>query len=89
MEKVNHPGHYLKQGRKECIEEMIEYFGIEAVKNFCLLNAFKYMYRQENKGGKEDIKKAIWYVKKYRELGGDILKIPEKSIKELAADIVE
>ena len=47
------------------------------------------MYRQENKGGKEDIKKAIWYVKKYRELGGDILKIPEKSIKELAADIVE
>lgn len=40
MEKVNHPGHYLKQGRKECIEEMIEYFGIEAVKNFCLLNAF-------------------------------------------------
>lgn len=67
---VNHPAHYQKEGRKECIEEMIDRFGVEAVKNFCLLNAYKYMYRHEAKNGQEDIDKAQWYLKKYAELGG-------------------
>ena len=70
-ENVNHPAHYQKEGRKECIEEMLDKFGVEAVKHFCLLNAYKYEYRHEMKGGKEDLAKAEWYIRKYNELGGD------------------
>ncbi len=65
---VNHPSHY-ETGKFECIEVMKEVFGIEAVQNFCLLNAFKYLYRCEHKANKEeDIKKANWYITKRTEL---------------------
>ena len=66
-ESVNHPSHY-NQGKYECIEVMIEVFGIEAVKHFCLLNAFKYNWRTGEKNGNEDIEKGIWYLNKYLEL---------------------
>ena len=69
---VNHPNHYNLPDRKECIEEMLDKFGAEAVRHFCLLNAYKYNYRHEMKGGSEDIAKAEWYMKKYAELGGDV-----------------
>jgi hypothetical protein len=68
---VNHPSHYNQPGRKECIEEMLDKFGIVAVRHFCLLNAYKYNYRHAMKNGVEDLQKADWYMKKYRELGGD------------------
>ena len=65
---VNHPSHY-ETGKFECIEVMKEVFGVEAVQNFCLLNAFKYLYRCNHKNNKtEDIKKADWYINKYLEL---------------------
>lgn len=64
---VNHPAHY-ETGRFECIDVMLETQGAEAVKGFCLCNAFKYLYRHNNKNGDEDIKKAIWYLNKYLEL---------------------
>ena len=65
---VNHPAHY-ETGKFECIEVMKEVFGIEAVQNFCLLNAFKYIYRCNHKNNKtEDIKKANWYINKHLEL---------------------
>ena len=64
---VNHPSHY-NQGKYECIEVMVETFGIEAAKNFCLLNAFKYIWRAGEKNGREDIEKAIWYLNKYLEV---------------------
>jgi hypothetical protein len=60
--------HYNKPGRKECIEEMIEVFGVEDVKTFCLLNAYKYEYRHDLKGGEEDMQKYKWYLNKYAEL---------------------
>lgn len=64
---VNHPTHY-QTGKFECIDVMIETQGVEAVCNFCLCNAFKYLYRSKRKNGLEDIKKAIWYLNKYVEL---------------------
>lgn len=67
---VNHPSHY-ETGKFECIDVMIETQGVEAVKHFCICNAFKYLYRHSNKNGTEDIKKAIWYLNKYVELDGD------------------
>lgn len=66
-EEINHPDRYAG-GKFECIEVMADVFGEESVKDFCLLNAFKYIWRQEKKGGAHDVKKAIWYLNKYIEL---------------------
>lgn len=61
---VNHPPHY--EGRFECIDVMGDCYGEEAVKAFCLGNAFKYIYRCNKKFNKlEDVEKAIWYLNKY------------------------
>ena len=64
---VNSPTHY-NQGKFECIDVMREVYGTRAVENFCILNAFKYLWRAEYKNGDEDIKKAIWYLNKRLEL---------------------
>ena len=66
---VNSPAHY-NQGKYECIDVMVETFGIEAAKHFCLLNAFKYIWRTGEKNGREDIEKAVWYLNKFLELEG-------------------
>ena len=66
-DNVNHPLHY-ETGKFECIDVMLETQGLEAVKNFCICNAFKYIYRHNNKNGLEDVKKAKWYLDKYIEL---------------------
>ena len=63
-EQVNHPSHYCKAGRKECIVEMEEKYGAEATAIFCLTNAYKYLYRAGNKFGNsanQDVAKAQWY----------------------------
>jgi len=67
MNNVNHPSHY-NQGGIECIDAMISAFGVEAVKNFCKCNAFKYMWRSQDKNGFEDLEKAKWYIDKFKEL---------------------
>ena len=66
-DNVNHPSHY-ETGNFECIDVMIEKQGIDAVLDFCICNAFKYLYRHINTTGLEDIKKAKWYIEKYIEL---------------------
>ena len=68
---VNRPPHYNRDGAMECIEEMELIFGREAVKHFCLCNAWKYRYRAADKNGEEDIKKSDWYLRKYKELCGE------------------
>ena len=65
---VDHPSHYQSENGMECIEEMILVFGKEAVKNFCLCNVWKYRYRASEKNGQEDMDKAHWYMKKFKEL---------------------
>lgn len=70
---VNHPSHYNAEGRKECIVEMEELFGKEAVITFCKLNAYKYKYRASLKGNAvEDIKKARWYEDYAKKLAGEM-----------------
>jgi hypothetical protein len=74
-DKVNNPSHYqsyIKDGI-DCITAMQHAFGIEATATFCKLNAFKYNWRASSKNGNEDIQKAIWYLNKYLELGGESL----------------
>jgi hypothetical protein len=60
---VNHPTHY-ETGKFECIEVMEDVFGADAVKDFCICNAFKYLWRHKHKNGLEDLKKAAWYLNK-------------------------
>ena len=67
-DNVNHPEHY--QGKNECIDVMVAMFGVEAVKHFCMCNAYKYRFRADKKNGAEDIEKAEWYESKLIELGG-------------------
>lgn len=65
---VNHPPHY-ETGKFECFDVMREVYGDDAVRDFCLLNAFKYLYRCERKGKKaEDVKKAVWYLTRWLNL---------------------
>lgn len=71
MSNVNHPIHYCKEGRKECIAEMLDLFGVEATRHFCLLNRYKYRYRFDMKNGDEDLEKAAWYEEKFLALGGE------------------
>lgn len=54
---VNRPAHYTSGGI-ECIDAMQAAFGVEAVKDFCLCSAFKYLCRHRNKNGVEDLKKC-------------------------------
>lgn len=66
---INHPSHY-ETGKFECFDVMMEALEVEKVKDFCLCNAFKYVYRSQRKNGTEDIQKARWYLDKYIELDG-------------------
>lgn len=67
-EAVNHPAHYTRY-KHECIDEMIAMFGVDAVKDFCRCNAYKYRYRAGAKGdASEDLKKAEWYMDKLMQL---------------------
>ena len=56
------PDHYKSQTSLECIEAMRMAFGDTAVSDFCICNAWKYIWRWKNKNGKEDLKKAMWYL---------------------------
>lgn len=65
MSKDNiNPSHYKDSCSIECIEAMLVAFGAEATFDFCVCNAFKYLWRYKNKNGEEDIEKAKWYTNK-------------------------
>ena len=86
MEMVNHPAHYKRTGRKECIEEIREKYGDEICAVFCLTNAYKYLYRQGLKGSAEEDKgKAIWYYKYY--MGLDVVCRPGSALHKLSQDV--
>ena len=66
---VNHPSHYNLPDRKECIDEMIDIYGLKDVAKWCEITAYKYKYRAGHKGSVvEDMSKAAWYIIKAREL---------------------
>ena len=60
---VNSPPHYQREGI-ECIDAMVHAFGEDAVRTYARLCAFKYQWRADMKGKKdEDLKKAVWYLR--------------------------
>lgn len=58
---VNHPQHYCKGG-VECIEAIRASMTDEAFAGYCKGNVMKYIFRYENKGGVEDLNKALVYL---------------------------
>lgn len=65
-EQINHPSHYKKEGRKECIDEMVDNYGVEDTVIWCIITAKKYLYRAGEKEGNsalQDILKSKWYLK--------------------------
>jgi len=58
-ERVNHPDHY-NQGSMEVIDAID---GLGFAEGFCVGNIIKYVSRHEYKNGKEDLDKALWYLK--------------------------
>ena len=70
-DQVNNPSHYQSMTgglNIDCITAMRAAFGDDVVTDFCICNAFKYIWRHQSKNGKQDIEKAIWYLNKYLEL---------------------
>ena len=67
FDAVERPQHYASTSI-ECIDAMVETQGTKAVVDFCVCNAFKYLWRHNSKNGDEDIKKANWYLNKAVEL---------------------
>jgi hypothetical protein len=59
---INRPAHYT-QGDIECIDAMVSAFGEARVLSWAEINAFKYLWRADKKGGQQDISKAIWYLR--------------------------
>lgn len=67
-DNINHPKHYEGSCSIECIDMMEMVFGREALSWYCLINAFKYMWRWKSKNGVEDLDKASWYFDKYNHI---------------------
>jgi len=61
---INSPPHY-RDTDIECIDVMEMVFGKTAVRWYCLLNAFKYVWRctKKHDGETDCVKKAIWYLR--------------------------
>ena len=68
QDNVNNPKHYAGSCSIECIDAMQMAYGKYVVHNFCICNAFKYLWRHKNKNGMEDLNKAEWYINKAEEL---------------------
>ena len=95
-EQVNHPSHYQKNGRKECIVEMEEKYGAEMTAVFCLMNAYKYIYRAGEKDVNSEMQdnlKAKWcfdYANKLiKEYGGLFVNTMSIQDSDLYLDIRE
>lgn len=90
---VNHPKHYTSGTLGiEVISTMEMCNTREEFMGYLRCNALKYISRFENKNGLEDVKKCVWYVKKYLAMQGleekdckdeeayNVLKIVENSV---------
>jgi len=60
---VNSPDHYVAQGSIECIEAIEAQLTPEEFRGFLKGNVAKYVWRERHKGGREDLRKAQWYLK--------------------------
>lgn len=60
---VNSPQHYKRDGI-ECIDAMVQVYGLQRVQEYAEISAFKYQWREGLKGDSTtDKKKKIWYTR--------------------------
>ena len=64
---VNHPSHYADSGSIECIEAIEAQLTTEEYQGYLRGNCVKYLWRWRNKGGKTDIDKCQWYLKRLQQ----------------------
>ena len=76
-DNVNHPSHYEASTSIECIEAMEITFGKANVAVFCVLNAYKYIWRHKHKNGLEDLEKAQWYLDRVESYGVEDVNIDQ------------
>ena len=67
---VYSPDHY-NQGDVECIDAIESALTPEEFEGFCKGNIIKYVWRENHKGGKEDLQKAVWYLQRLIQNGRD------------------
>lgn len=60
--EINSPPHYTA-GAVECIDALRAVLGPQGFRAYCLGNVIKYLWRAEHKGGTQDMKKALWYMR--------------------------
>lgn len=61
---VNHPAHYTA-GKMECIDALeAATEGLTGINAVCTANAIKYLWRWKNKGGAQDLRKAVWHIER-------------------------
>ncbi len=65
IDMVNSPPHY-NDGGIECIDAIEASMTQQAFRGYLKGNMLKYIWRYENKGGKQDLDKANWYLTKLR-----------------------
>lgn len=69
---VNHPSHYNLPDRKECIDEMIDIYGLKDVAKWCEITAYRCKYRARRASSftnfVQGMHEAAWYTDKAREL---------------------
>ena len=88
-DNVNHPEHYAEGCSLECIDVMELVFGREKLASYCIINAFKYMWRWKNKNGKEDLQKAKWYLDRATKLNPATCNEIRYKLSELWNEIME
>lgn len=71
-EMVNHPSHYNLPNRKECIDEMIDIYGLKDVAKWCEITAYRCKYHARHASSftnfVQGMHEAAWYTDKAREL---------------------
>lgn len=63
---VEHPAHYAS-GTLECIEWIESELSREEYEGYLKGNVLKYLWRYPDKGGVQDIEKAMWYLNELRD----------------------
>lgn len=64
-EQVDHPQHYGGDTVYETIKVLKAWLTPEQYEGALIFNAVKYLSRYRQKGGKEDVKKAQWYINEF------------------------
>lgn len=59
---INHPAHYAGLNGIECIDAMRATLTPDEFRGYCKGAAFKYIWRERQKGGNESLAKAVWYL---------------------------